>query len=333
MVLPILKRELLAKYMHDRRPCFKVTKAIAQQEDFIAAEAAASGGGGSSATKVSSLASSAASVHGAPALSPSDLLRADEAADFSPTEEETAAMQEEASASAPTRKIKENRPESKHAPVQIVEVAGIAIFQRLRGSKYVSGVGVTLTYQCKSDIVYFTEVTTKDAKAKKDGSTRVLKVSSLYGTIAGVNVERDDGGCWITLSLLFAPQLSQSHYEMVVPKTGGKAKKQIKYGQVDILTVVHAATTVEALDPEEDKDASGAMEASAAPAAESSDVSAAAATNAAAEGTGAVAAIDTAAARAKQLRHVSIRFDNVKAGALHKNAEAFIKDLIEYLLA
>ena len=338
MVLPILRRELLARFMRSRQPSVKVAKAMALQVKFIAAEVAASDGRDSRATKVSSSADSAASVHGAPALSPSDLLRADSAPDFVPTEEEIAAMQEEASASAPARKIKENRPESKHALVQTVAVAGTVLFQRVRGSKKVSGRGVTATWQCKSDIVYFSEVTTKDAKAKKDGSTRVLQVSSLYGTIAGVNVERDDGGCWITLSLLFSPKLSQSHYEMVAPKSGGKAKKQIKYGQVDILTAVNAAAA--ALDSEERHDAMEVSQGSDAVAAEESSGASAATANAAAvdvdaaaEGADAVAAVDPAAARAKQLRHVSLRFDNVKGGALHKNVDAFIKDLSEYLLA
>jgi hypothetical protein len=103
-----------------------------------------------------------------------------------------------------------DRPEKSEVTAAKVEIAHIDLFKRVRGKKGVEGISLKVNWQCKSDILYLTECRTKAAKKKADHSTRMLRLSATFGDIAGYTIERDVGGCWLTLSLVSLPQLSAS---------------------------------------------------------------------------------------------------------------------------
>ena len=288
---PLLQRKLLAEAIRSRQPDVKMQAALdkhAHQVAQIASGAAAAPVVVSSVTPAAATSDSEVR-RGVAVLGPTELLARDMFGSFVPSPEELAEIALQASQVAPRREIKEDRPEKSEVTAAKVEIAHIDLFKRVRGKKGVEGISLKVNWQCKSDILYLTECRTKAAKKKADHSTRMLRLSATFGDIAGYTIERDVGGCWLTLSLVSLPQLSASRYDMVAPKKGGKKKMMINYGAIDLSTAVAAART-------------------------------------------SLADVDE-----KQLRQVSIRFDNEKSGvlrgALHPKVILLFKHLPQYLLA
>lgn len=253
VVVPLLQRKLLAAAISSRRPDVKMQAALEKHAHQVAQLASGAAVAPAASSEVAPaavyLVTAAAAAsdgevpRGVAVLGPTALLARDTFGSFVPSPEELAEIALQASQVAPRREIKEDRPEKIEVTAAKVEIAHIELLKRVRGKKGVEGVALKLNWQCKSDVLYLVECRTKAAKTKDDHSTRMLRLSATFGDIAGYKIERDVGGCWLTLSLVSLPQLSASRYDMVAPKKGGTKKKVIKFGAIDLATTVAAART------------------------------------------------------------------------------------------